>query len=82
MLELSIGDLHKRSGDGEWQQITCSSMPASAESSDNTLIISDDAVADRVQGNNGDYSVIAFIGMYTTPAKGLDGKCDHCTSLS
>ena len=81
MLELGKGDLREGSGDGEWQWITRSIVPASAESSGDTLVVEDDAVADRVQGDNGGYRVLAFVGKYTTTAKSLDGKCDQCKSL-
>ena len=84
MLELGKGDLREGSGTGKWEWIirSQSSVPATAESARDTLIIWDDASGDRVQVDDDHYRVLAFVGKYSTPAKSLDGKsADRCLEV-
>ena len=68
--------MREGSGTGKWEWIirSQSSVPATAESARDTLIIWDDASGDRVQVDDDHYRVLVFVGKYTTAAKSLDGK--------
>jgi hypothetical protein len=51
------------------------SVPATAESAGDRLIIWDDG--DRVEVDRHHYRILAFVGHYNTPPKSEDGKYHH-----